>query len=101
MAIGEIDAALRRLLDTSLLSEEVLERFRRLMREAIRSELTDALDGELLDVAGAAKLLTMTEGAVRKAAERGQLPCQRIDRRLRFRRSELLGLGTDGRTHQD
>jgi hypothetical protein len=32
----------------------------------------------------------MTKGALRKAVERGQIPCQRIGNRLRFRRADLL-----------
>jgi hypothetical protein len=32
----------------------------------------------------------MTAGAVRQAAYRGAIPCVRIGRRLRFRRSELV-----------
>jgi len=48
-------------------------------------------DDELLDVEGAAELLDMTEGALRKAVERGQVPCQRVGSRLRFRRMDLLG----------
>jgi hypothetical protein len=32
----------------------------------------------------------MSPGALRKAVERGQVPCQRIGNRLRFRRAELI-----------
>jgi excisionase family DNA binding protein len=45
---------------------------------------------DLLDVAGAAKLLGMTEGAVRSAAYRGSLPVVRVGSRLRFRPSDLV-----------
>lgn len=38
---------------------------------------------ELVDVAEAAQILHMSPGAVRKAAERGQIPCSRIGRLLR------------------
>tara|TARA_R110002096_G_scaffold44524_1_gene119671 strand:- start:41245 stop:41601 length:357 start_codon:yes stop_codon:yes gene_type:complete len=76
-----------------LRSGEVRDYFTQVLREAVNTELGEIMNGELLDVAEAAKLLSMTEGAVRKASERGQLPCVRLDRRLRFRRSELLALG--------
>ena len=76
-----------------LRSGEVREFFKKLLSEAMNSELSTVMDGELLNVTEAARVLSMTEGAVRKAAERGQLPCVRLDRRLRFRRSELLTLG--------
>ncbi len=74
-------------------SDEVQQKLKKLLREAVNQEFSVVMDTELLDVAQAAKLLSMTEGAVRKAAERGQLPCVRLDRRLRFRRAELLRLG--------
>lgn len=76
-----------------LTSSEVNEYFKKLFREAVKAEFATVMDGELLNVAEAARILSMTEGAVRKAAERGQLPCTRLDRRLRFRRAELLALG--------
>jgi len=71
-------------------SDEVQARLQKLMRAAVKSEISELLDGELLDVAGAAKILSMTEGAVRKAAERDQIPSLRLGRRVRFRRAELL-----------
>ena len=80
-------------LSTWFTSELVQEHLKKLFREAVKSELSTVMDGELLNVAEAARVLSMTEGAVRKAAERGQLPCIRLDRRLRFRRAELLRLG--------
>ncbi|WP_428269481.1 helix-turn-helix domain-containing protein [Haliangium sp.] len=61
-----------------------------IVRGAVRAEVRAILDEELVDVHEAAQLLQMTEGAVRKAVERGQVPCTRVGRRLRFRRSELL-----------
>ena len=51
---------------------------------------TSPANDTLLDTAGAAKLLAMTPEAVRQAAYRGTIPCVRVGRRLRFRRSELL-----------
>ena len=49
-------------------------------------------DGSLLNAKDAAALLQMTTTALRQAAYRGAIPCVRIGRRLRFRRSELLKL---------
>ena len=62
-----------------------------IVAEAVQNEIRSALDEELLDVEGAAEVLAMTEGALRKAVERGQVPCQRVGSRLRFRRMDLLG----------
>lgn len=39
----------------------------------------------LWDVRDIAKFLRMSEGAVYAAVERGQIPCLRLGRRLRFR----------------
>ena len=73
-------------------SPKTQDDLRGLMREAIRHELRAVLDEELLDTKQAAVVLNMSEAAIRKAVERGQIPCQRMGRRLKFRRSELLGL---------
>jgi hypothetical protein len=40
-------------------------------------EIRNALEDELVDVEGAAAILDMIEGALRKAVERGQIPHQR------------------------
>ena len=80
-------------LSTWFTSELVQELLKKLFREAVKAELSTVMDGELLNVAEAARVLSMTEGTVRKASERGQLPCIRLDRRLRFRRAELLRWG--------
>ena len=61
-----------------------------IVAEAVQNEIRSALDDELLNVEGAAAVLDMTEGALRKAVERGQVPCQRVGKRLRFRRMDLL-----------
>ena len=61
-----------------------------IFREVVREELQTLLRDDLVDTSEAAELLGMTVAAVRKAVERGQLPCIRIGRRLRFRRAELL-----------
>ena len=61
-----------------------------IVAEAVQTEIRSALEDELIDVEGAAAMLDMTEGALRKAVERGQIPCQRVGTRLRFRRSDLM-----------
>ena len=66
---------------------------RELVQEAVRAEIRTVLDEELIDTRQAAELLNMSEAALRKAVERGQIPCTRMGRRLRFRRSELIELG--------
>lgn len=71
-------------------SAEVQDQLKKLIDEAVGAKLSEVLDGEVLTVAEAAIVLSMTEGALRKAVERGQIPCVRMGRRLRFRRSELL-----------
>ena len=68
-----------------------------IVAEAVQTEIRSALEDELIDVEGAAAILAMTEGALRKAVERGQVPCQRVGTRLRFRRSDLLR-GSSGTT---
>lgn len=44
---------------------------------------------ELLDARAAASFLGITPGALRMAVYRGTIPCIRVGRRLRFRRSHL------------
>ena len=68
-----------------------------IVAEAVQAELRSALEDELIDVEGAAAVLDMTEGALRKAVERGQIPCQRVGSRIRFRRMDLLS-SAGGRT---
>jgi hypothetical protein len=66
------------------------------LRLALREELArlgrDDLD-RLLDADAAGRLLGMTPTAIRKAAERGAVPCVRVGRRLRFRVRDLLAIG--------
>lgn len=73
-----------------LQTAEVRAAFEVIVRDAVRAELRALLDDELVGVEEAAKLLQMTPGALRKAVERGQVACQRVGRRVRFRRSALL-----------
>jgi excisionase family DNA binding protein len=75
----------------ALASQEVTERIREIVREAVREPRTGNEVGEsLLDTKKAAELLSMTPAAVRKAAERGTIPCVRLGRKLLFRRDELI-----------
>jgi hypothetical protein len=76
---------------------EVRAPLKSLVTEAVRDELRAALEDELLDVARAAQMLGMSAGALRKAVERGQVPCERIGNRLRFRRMDLLTSGATAR----
>ena len=75
------------------LSEETRSEITLLVRGAVRDEFRAVLDEELLDTRQAAELLNMKQSALRKAVERGQIRCERIGRRLRFRRSVLLEIG--------
>jgi hypothetical protein len=76
---------------------EVRALLKSIVAEAVRDELRAALEDELLDVARAAQMLGMSVGALRKAVERGQVPCERIGNRLRFRRMDLLTSGATAR----
>ena len=79
---GELTAWLRST-DARALMKEIVA-------EAVQNEIRSALEDELIDVEAAAAMLDMTAGALRKAVERGQIPCQRVGARLRFRRSDLM-----------
>src|SRR5512143_2362843 len=76
---------------------EVRALLKSIVMEAVRDELRAALEDELLDVERAAQMLGMSVGALRKAVERGQVPCERIGNRLRFRRMDLLASGASAR----
>jgi hypothetical protein len=69
---------------------EDVEDLRQRIAELEARLTTPPANDTLLDAVGAAKLLAMTPEAVRQAAYRGTIPCVRVSRRLRFRRSELL-----------
>lgn len=73
-----------------LATDEAQRQIETIFRRVVRDELATLLRDELIDTHEAAKLLGMTETALRKAVERGQVTCIRIGRRLRFRRGELL-----------
>ena len=81
---------LTRELTAWLRSTDARTLMKEIVAEAVQSEIRGALEDELVDVEGAATLLHMTQGALRKAVERGQIPCQRVGSRLRFRRADLL-----------
>jgi len=87
-------------LNAWLRSTDARSLMKEIVTEAIQAEIRNALDDELLDVEGAAAVLDMTEGALRKAVERGQVPCQRVGTRLRFRRMDLLGGGQRAGAHK-
>ena len=73
-----------------LRSTDARSLMKEIVAEAVQIEIRSALEDELIDVERAAAILDMSEGALRKAVERGQVPCQRVGKRLRFRRAELL-----------
>ncbi len=77
-----------------LKSEDARTAMKEIVAEAVQTEIRSALDNELIDVERAAGILDMTQGALRKAVERGQVPCQRLGNRLRFRRMDLLNNAT-------
>ena len=87
-ALIDLTAELSALLD----QPDVKNRLILLIREAVRTEVTAALNDELLDVESAAKIVGISPAALRKAVERGRIPCVRIRRRVQFRRAKLLGL---------
>ena len=70
----------------------VEQRLVRLIRGAVKAEIGEILREELVDVDEAAQILKMSPGAVRKAAQRGRIEHQKINGRLRFKRSDLLRL---------
>jgi excisionase family DNA binding protein len=73
-----------------LRSTDARSLMKEIVAEAVQTEIRSALEDELIDVERAAAMLDMTEGALRKAVERGQIPCQRVGSRLRFRRADLI-----------
>ena len=85
---------LTRELTAWLRSTDARTLMKEIVSEAVQTEIRSALEDELVDVEGAAAILDLTEGALRKAVERGQMPCQRVAKRLRFRRADLLASST-------
>ncbi len=81
---------LTRELTAWLRSTDARTLMKEIVAEAVQTEIRSALEDELIDVERAAAMLDMSEGALRKAVERGQVQCQRVGSRLRFRRMDLL-----------
>ncbi len=73
----------------ALASPEVNDRLSEIVRRAVKDQL-EADHEPLLTTEQAAQLLTKRADAIRKLAERGSIPCERVGRQLRFRRSALL-----------
>jgi excisionase family DNA binding protein len=86
----QLGERLNDLLKVPAIIEELSERLHRLEGEIQILQQGDP--EELLVADQAAKLLGMSEGAVRQAAWRGRLPSVRHGGRLRFRRGDLLAL---------
>lgn len=62
----------------------------KLVRASLEAAPTNDADEPLIDAVAAGRLLGMSAPAVRASAYRGSIPCQRVGRLLRFRRSDLL-----------
>jgi excisionase family DNA binding protein len=71
----------------ALRDSDVREQIRTIVLEVSPSPANDVED--LLDARAAAAYLGMTPAALRMAVYRGTVPCVRVGRRLRFRRSQL------------
>jgi excisionase family DNA binding protein len=72
----------------ALRDSDVREQIRAIVLECAPAPANDVED--LLDARTAAAFLGMTPAALRMAVYRGSIPCVRIGRRLRFRRSDLI-----------
>jgi excisionase family DNA binding protein len=66
---------------------------RQTVRELIQEVLAARESDRLVTCREAASLLGMSEAALRKAHERGDVAAVRIGRRVRFRVGEILQLG--------
>jgi ABC-type nitrate/sulfonate/bicarbonate transport system substrate-binding protein len=71
----------------ALRESDVRDQIRAIVLEVSPPPANDVDD--LLDARAAASFLGMTPAALRMAVYRGTIPCLRVGRRLRFRRSEL------------
>ena len=72
----------------ALRDEDIRDQIRAIVMESAPPPANDVDD--LLDVRAAAAFLGMTPATLRMAVYRGTIPCLRVGRRLRFRRSELV-----------
>jgi hypothetical protein len=64
-----------------------------LIRAVVREEVGRLIRHDpdrLVDAHEAARILAISPAALRKAAQRGSVPVQRVGRRLRFRLGDLL-----------
>lgn len=69
------------------------EELRAIVRAEVRAALAEQREpepAEWLDTAGAAELLGVHPRTIARMANRGELPCTRVGRLLRFERDELL-----------
>ena len=82
----DIGQVLNGWLSTAEAKKTVAEIFRGVLRDELKTLLME----DLVDSTEAADILGMSVAALRKAVERGQIPCLRVGRRLRFRRADLL-----------
>jgi hypothetical protein len=73
----------------ALRDTDVRDQIRAIVMEIAPAPANDVED--LLDARAAAVFLGMTPAALRMAVYRGTIPCLRVGRRLRFRRSDLVG----------
>lgn len=71
-----------------------LETVRPIIEEVVEHAVCKALDerdgDQLLGVPDAARMLDLSEAAVRKRAARGGIACVRLGRSLRFRKADLI-----------
>jgi excisionase family DNA binding protein len=75
----------------ALASPEIAAQLKSIVASAMKEARSPtSTENTLLNTEQAAQLMGMTAAAVRKAAQRGTLPCMRLGRNLRFRRDELL-----------
>ena len=83
---------LKKELAEALREPETRRALHEMMRDAVRAELAEQRE-DLLDVDAAAKICSMTPAELRKRVARGTVPCKRVGRSLRFRRSDLMKMG--------
>jgi hypothetical protein len=84
-----IDVVAIAIVKQALDDPEVRDRIRTIVMEVLPAQ-PDPLE-HLVDSRAAAKVLGMTQAALRQAVYRGTIPCEIVGRRLRFRPSLLRG----------
>ena len=76
------------------LSPAELDRLAEALAERLAARLSDGPGaGSLLDVHGAAELLSCSVPTIERARRRGEIPSVRVGRLRRYRRADLLALG--------